>query len=170
MVLEIDNNIKPYYFILSGFCSWLLLAGFLVSPSTYASVQQSDALDGSGQVAKSIINVVRNVPLIYIASFACLSATIGMAWLWYRFRSNHVWISRYLVVLTFLSPTLSHSAVGLGSAILNIYSNQNGQWSITAIITVSIVGLWFMISSGLYIVYEFITLPYLKELKGVRTF
>jgi len=98
MVLEIDNNIKPYYFILSGFCSWLLLAGFLVSPSTYASVQQSDALDGSGQVAKSIINVVRNVPLIYIASFACLSATIGMAWLWYRFRSNHVWISRYLVV------------------------------------------------------------------------
>ncbi|EHK19874.1 uncharacterized protein TRIVIDRAFT_138653, partial [Trichoderma virens Gv29-8] len=157
MILEIDHNIKPYYFILSGFCSWLLLAGFLVSPSTYASVQQSDALDNSGKVGESIIHVVRNVPLIYIASFACLSATIGMVWLWYKFRSNHVWTSRYLIV-----PTLMHSAVGLGSAILNIYSNQHGQWSITAIITVSIVGVWFIISSGLYIVYDFIILPYLK--------
>lgn len=63
-----------------------------------------------------------------------------------------------------------HSAVGLSSAILNIYSNQGGQWSITAIVTVSIVGVWFVISVGLYIVYDFIILPYLKVLNSTRAF
>lgn len=98
MILEIDNSINPYYFIFAGFCSWLLLAGFLVSPSTYASVQHTNALDKSGAVGKSIINAVRNVPLIYIASFACLGATVGLIWLWHRWRPNQIWISRYLIV------------------------------------------------------------------------
>ncbi|PTB40413.1 hypothetical protein M441DRAFT_70211 [Trichoderma asperellum CBS 433.97] len=163
MILEIDNSINPYYFIFAGFCSWLLLAGFLVSPSTYASVQHTNALDKSGEVGKSIINAVRNVPLIYIASFACLGATVGLIWLWHRWRLNHIWISRYLIV-----PTLMHSAVGLGTAILNIYSIQGGQWSITAIVTVSIVGAWLVISVGLYILYNFFLLPRLKELPGTR--
>jgi hypothetical protein len=98
MVLEIDNLINPYYFILAGFFTWLLLAGFLVSPSTYASVQQSNALDRSGAVGKSVISAVRNVPLIYIASFACLGATVGICWLWHRWRFNCVWVRRYVVV------------------------------------------------------------------------
>lgn len=98
MILEIDNSISSYYFIFAGFCSWLLLAGFLVSPSTYASVQHTNALDKSGAVGKSIITAVRNVPLIYIASFACLGATVGLIWLWHRWRLNHIWISRYLIV------------------------------------------------------------------------
>lgn len=61
-----------------------------------------------------------------------------------------------------------HSAIGLGTAILNIYSIQGGQWSITAIVTVSIVGSWFVISVGLYILYNFVLLPRLKELPGTR--
>lgn len=61
-----------------------------------------------------------------------------------------------------------HSAVGLGTAILNVYSIQSGQWSITAIVTVSIVGAWFVISTGLYVMYNFILLPRLKELPSTR--
>jgi hypothetical protein len=61
-----------------------------------------------------------------------------------------------------------HSAVGLATAILNIYSIQNGRWSITAIITVSIVGTWFIISVILYVVYDFFLLPRLKEIPGTR--
>lgn len=98
MILEIDNNISPYYFIFAGFFSWLLLAGFLISPSTYTSVQQSNALNKSGAVGKTIISTVRNVPLIYIASFACLGATAGLCWLWYRWSRNHVWTNRYLIL------------------------------------------------------------------------
>lgn len=98
MILEIDNSVQPYYFIFAGFFSWLLLAGFLVSPSTYTSVQQSNAFDKSGAVGKSIISAVRNVPLIYVASFACLGATAGLCWLWYRWSSNHVWTNRYIIL------------------------------------------------------------------------
>ncbi|KAI9146669.1 hypothetical protein HJFPF1_13574 [Paramyrothecium foliicola] len=92
MILEIDKNISPHYFLTVGFFSWLLLAGFLVSPSTYASVKESSTLDSS------VMNAVRNVPLLYIASFACLFATAGLGWLWWRWGHNYVWVNRYVIV------------------------------------------------------------------------
>ena len=92
MILEIDKNISPHYFLTVGFFSWLLLAGFLVSPSTYASVKESSTLNGS------VLNAVRNVPLLYIASFACLFASAGLGWLWWRWGHNYIWVNRYVIV------------------------------------------------------------------------
>lgn len=97
MILEVDAA-HPGYFFLAGVLSWLLLAGFLVSPSTYASIKESDALDDTGKVGQSLMSAVRNVPLLYIASFACLIATAGLGWLWWRWRHNYVWIKRYVIV------------------------------------------------------------------------
>lgn len=97
MMLEVDST-HPGYLFLAGFLSWLLLAGFLVSPSTYASARESDALDDTGKVGQSLMSAVRNVPLLYIASFACLIATAGLGWLWWRWRHNYVWVKRYVIV------------------------------------------------------------------------
>lgn len=97
MILHMDK-IQPYYFGLAGFFSWLLLAGFLVSPSTYASVRYLDAPEETGDVGKAVMKAVRNIPLIFIASFACLIATVGIGWLWVKWHRNYVWINRYLVV------------------------------------------------------------------------
>lgn len=97
-ILEIDKTIDPWYFVVAGILSWLLLAGFLMSPSTYASVQESSALKNTGKVGESVMTAVRNVPLIYIASFACLIATAGLGLLWMKWRSNFIWVNRYLVV------------------------------------------------------------------------
>jgi hypothetical protein len=92
MILEIDKNISPHYFLTVGFFSRFLLAGFLVSPSTYASVEESSTLDGS------VMNAVHNVPLLYIALFACLFAAAGLGWLWWQWGHNYVWVNRYVIV------------------------------------------------------------------------
>ncbi|KAK4073314.1 hypothetical protein Purlil1_13077 [Purpureocillium lilacinum] len=157
-ILHIDKVIEPWYFIAAGIFTWLLLAGFLMSPSTYASVQESKALTDTGAVGKSLMTAVRNVPLIYLACFACLIATVGLVILWRKWKSNVVWVNRYLVV-----PTLMHSAMGLGSSLLNVYSMQDGQWSITAIITVVVIGLWFVLSIALFVLYDRFMVPGLKK-------
>lgn len=98
MVLEAEGGIALIYFILAGFFSWLLLAGFLISPSTYASVRDLEVPAGVG---KSIFDTVRHLPLAIIASVACALATIGMLLLWWIWRHNYVWICRCLVVCVF---------------------------------------------------------------------
>lgn len=97
IILEVDSTHSGYLF-LAGFLSWLLLASFLVSPSTYASLRESDTLNGAGKVGQSLIGAVRNVPLLYITSFACLIATAGLGWLWWRWCHNYVWVKRYVIV------------------------------------------------------------------------
>lgn len=60
-------------------------------------------------------------------------------------------------------PTLMHSAMGLGSSLLNVYSMQDGQWSITAIITVVVIGVWFVLSIALFVLYDRFMVPGLKK-------
>lgn len=74
--------------------AWLLLAGYLVFPSTFASIQKSDVLNKAGEIGRSVDHVVRNVPLIYFASFLCLLSSAGLAWFWWQRRHNYVWVLR----------------------------------------------------------------------------
>ncbi|GJN67152.1 hypothetical protein PLICBS_001176 [Purpureocillium lilacinum] len=157
MILRMDKEIKPYYFGLAGFFSWLLLAGFLVSPTTYSSVRYIDAPKQTGDIGKAVMYAVRNIPLIFIASFACIIAAVGLAWLWTRWHHNHIWVHRYLVI-----PTMLHSLMGLISTLLNVYGTQEGQWSITAIISVAIIGTCLISSTTAYVTYEYVLLPKLK--------
>jgi len=176
MILRMDKEIKPYYFGLAGFFSWLLLAGFLVSPTTYSSVRYLDAPKQTGDIGKAVMHAVRNIPLIFIASFACIIAAVGLAWLWTRWHHNHIWIHRYLVMYVLprfpaspfgseayiSSPTMLHSLMGLISTLLNVYGTQEGQWSITAIISVAIIGACLISSTTAYVTYEYVLLPKLK--------
>jgi len=60
------------------------------------------------------------------------------------------------------SPTMLHSLMGLISTLLNVYGTQEGQWSITAIISVAIIGAWLISSTTAYVTYEYFLLPKLK--------
>jgi hypothetical protein len=66
-------------------------------------------------------------------------------------------------VLTECRPVLSNSAIGLLSTILRIYAEQGGEWSITAVITGSIILTWFAASGVLFIYIEWILIPRLKS-------
>lgn len=47
------------------------------------------------------------------------------------------------------------SAVGLTTTLINVYTAQHGYWSVTAIITIIIIALYFGATFTLTIIYKF---------------
>jgi hypothetical protein len=94
MLLQLDC-IPWWHNFLSSLAGWVLLAGYLVVPGTFTSLQKSDSLkDGMGVniAEKAIISTVQNPPLIAIAcSLLCLGAGI-MAWLFWKWKDNYIWL------------------------------------------------------------------------------
>ncbi|KAH6972696.1 hypothetical protein EDB80DRAFT_512594, partial [Ilyonectria destructans] len=142
------------YSTAAALCSWLLLAGYFISPSTYASIGESDTLNNSGKVGKSSMKAVQNLPLVKYTVCGCsyllhnCDFGIDMA-LETSTYCNHFWVKRYVAVLI-----LTNSAMGLISTILNIYTVRYGQWFIKAVITGSIIGAWLLFSAITFIVYD----------------
>lgn len=95
-----------YYSALAGIFSWMLLAGYLISPSTYASFGDSEALDKAGGAGKSLMKAVRNTPLIVLASTFCIVATLVLVALWRRHRDNYIWIQRHIITCVLLVSIL----------------------------------------------------------------
>lgn len=97
MVLEMQESIGLRYFVLAGFLSWLMLAGLLVSPSTYSSVR-FHVIDQTGDIARVVVSSLLSIPLLCIALFLCVVATIGLVWLWWKMRRNHIWVSNQIIM------------------------------------------------------------------------
>ncbi|KAH3056564.1 hypothetical protein KXW16_005579 [Aspergillus fumigatus] len=65
MVLELENIHWSYNF-LSSFASWVLLAGYLVIPGTFTTLQKSENLKSGlqdGRAGKAILSTIQNPPL-----------------------------------------------------------------------------------------------------------
>jgi hypothetical protein len=56
-----------------------------------------------------------------------------------------------------------HSATGLATTILNIYTAKNGLWSVTAIVTTVVTGVCTMFMLAMYILYDSILLARVKK-------
>jgi hypothetical protein len=98
MILDLDN-VPRLYNILAGFFSWLLLAGYIVLPGTFASIQNSRTLaNGAGKAGKLVVKAVQNAPLLYVAAFMCGISTCGLCWLWFEKHSNYVWVLNRLIL------------------------------------------------------------------------
>jgi hypothetical protein len=98
MVLGMDN-IPRLHNILAGCFSWLLLAGYIVLPGTFASIQNSRTLsDGAGKAGKLVVKAVQNAPLLYVAAFMCGISTGGMCWLWFKQQDNYLWLLNRLIL------------------------------------------------------------------------
>ena len=91
------EEIGVLYTISAAVFIWLILAGYLVIPNIFTSLQSSKALSGSkgGQVIQS---TVQNVQLLPFAGALCLIGTVGISWLWSRWRRNYVWLIRNIFV------------------------------------------------------------------------
>lgn len=92
MHLQLDE-ISTRHYILAGFSTWILLAGFIFFPGTFASLRNSETAKGSGEEPdQAILNTVQNVPLIWLAGFCCGFGALGMSWLWWRWQENYLWL------------------------------------------------------------------------------
>lgn len=89
LLIRLDE-IPRWHNVLCAFCSWLLLAGYLVFPATFTTVQER-AEDGDG-VPVFVADAVGNVGLLWVAGGCCVVGAVGLGWLWVRWWWQWVWL------------------------------------------------------------------------------
>ena len=61
MLLALDS-IPRLHNMLAGFFTWILLAGFVLFPGTFTSLQ-NESVVSTGEVGKKVLDAVGHVPL-----------------------------------------------------------------------------------------------------------
>jgi drug/metabolite transporter superfamily protein YnfA len=159
MLLDLDK-IPRLHNILAAFSTWVLLAGYLVFPATFNSLRQNQKLDqqlDSGLEAQ-ILKQVKNAPLLYVAAIACGIGVGGCLWIWLQHRKNYIWVINRIFL-----PVFMNSLAGLISTLVNVYSAQQGQYSITAKVTVTVTGACTAVAAGLFLLYNNLALEKVKK-------
>lgn len=94
MLLGMDN-IPRSHNLFASFSTWILLAGFIVVPGTFVSVEDNKTLQKGAKNSKvehAVLDTVKHASLMWVAGFCCLVGSAGMVWLWWRWRRNYVWL------------------------------------------------------------------------------
>lgn len=165
MLLQQDD-IPLLHNVLASVFVWLLLAGFLVFPGTFTSLQASVDKQGdndndhtfSKEAAKLIVKSIKNIPLLVIAIVMCGISAIGMLVLTVLHAKNYVWIVNKLFL-----PGMTNSLAGLVSTLIGVYSQQHGTWSITARTTAITEGASLAVCGGLFLFCRMLLLRKVKE-------
>ena len=90
--MKIDVPKILYANMLASLFTWLLLAGFIVLPATFASIRNSRALDDMGKAGKVVISAAQNIPLLWVAGICCVCGASGLLWLWWGQSHNYIWL------------------------------------------------------------------------------
>jgi hypothetical protein len=96
MVMSVQANLTAMKLDIYGVIfSWLILAGYVVLPNTFTSLQNADSLAATTG-GKAIQDAVRNVPLLPFAGVLCCIGAAGSCWLWWLQRRNYVWLVSHI--------------------------------------------------------------------------
>ncbi|KAI8648890.1 hypothetical protein NCS56_01505400 [Fusarium sp. Ph1] len=123
--------------------------GFVLFPGTFTSLSHASLLSQS-QAGRTVQGVVRNTPLPVVGILCCTLGIASIVWISWGLRSNYVWLRDRMLV-----PELLNSAVALLTSLINVYTAHDGEWSVTAIVTVCIVGSWGALMGALLGICEF---------------
>ncbi|KAL2795467.1 hypothetical protein BJX66DRAFT_350479 [Aspergillus keveii] len=152
MLLDLDY-IPWYYNVISSITNWVLLAGYLVIPGTFTSLQKSDLLNddmSTNETGQAIVASIQNPPILAIACAFLVMGLTGMVWLFWKRRDNYIWLINRLLA-------------GLLTTLVNIYTAKNGDWSIMAVLTTIITGLTFSVSVAFTTLFKFVKLERLRR-------
>ena len=90
MVLK-SNEIPEWDNIRATVSLWILLAGFIVLPGTFTSLQNSKSFSDS-EAGKVVQRAVQNVSLLGIAGICFVLGAIGIRGLWNKWPQEYVWL------------------------------------------------------------------------------
>lgn len=175
MLLSIDS-IPKIYNLLAAFSTWILLAGYVLLPGTFTSLQniptpidpsdpEYNPNDPPNAVEVWILERVRNTPLLVIAAICSALGVIGMCGLWFRWRRNYVWIINRIFL-----PGALNSLAGIISTIVNVHTAQQGKYSLTAIVSVTVTAVSAMVNGTLWLVYSNWALKRVQEMHAKEYF
>jgi hypothetical protein len=85
MLIEYDN-LPLGSSLLALFFTWILLAGYLVFPGTFTSINH---FSGESAPKTLLVLAVRNLPLLWTAAVCCGIGACGIVWLWWKLRANY---------------------------------------------------------------------------------
>ena len=77
--------------------NWALLAGYLVVPGTFTSLQSSDQVEHvlqANKAGRTVLHTIQNPPLLSISCCLLLGGLAAFAWLLHfaKLRSNYIWL------------------------------------------------------------------------------
>lgn len=96
MLTEEDQMSMKYNFIV-GAANWSLLAGYLVIPGTFTSLQNSIRVEEAlreNETGRSVLRTLQNPPLLAIACLFLAAGFAALAWLLRvrKLRKNYTWL------------------------------------------------------------------------------
>ena len=154
-----QDTIPRLHNILAAFFVWLILAGFLVFPGTFKTLDAASSdNDTEGNAAKVILDGVKNLPLLVIGAIACGVSLAGMGILALRHVRNYVWLLNKLFM-----PGIANGTAGLISTLIGVYSSHNGIWSITAKVTAIIEGCYLGVCIALFVIIDQVFLSKVRQ-------
>jgi hypothetical protein len=127
---------------------WIVLAGFLVLPSSFPTIQT--ILPAGDTKLQNVVHDAQHIPLLAIGFTCCGIGAIGLSYLWWRFKHNYVWL-----LSTIFVPGMFSGFSGLISTFVNLYgSKTNGvHYGTTTIATIAAIGGYTAICSFLTLIY-----------------
>ncbi|KAJ7067367.1 hypothetical protein C8F01DRAFT_980254 [Mycena amicta] len=153
MLLALDS-IPTMYNLLTSFFTWILLAGFVLFPGTFTSLQEKPQSTALGITAA---NVIKHVS--YVVAWACTGiGAAGMLWLWFRWYANYIW----LVNRIFL-PGLLNSLAGVISTLSSVLGAQDATLSIASTSTIIVTSATAGVCGILTAFYMFVLIRSLKK-------
>ncbi|TFK69990.1 hypothetical protein BDN72DRAFT_839599 [Pluteus cervinus] len=156
MLLALDK-IPPAYTLLANFFTWILLAGFLLFPGTFTSLQTVQNTS-SNEVERKLVSAITHVPLFVIAFLCTGIGAAGMCWLWWRWKYNYIWVTEKIFI-----PGLMNSIAGIISTLSSVFGAQGGEFSKTSKITIVVTSTIAVICGLLVVIYQFWLLRTVKQ-------
>ncbi|KAI6032667.1 hypothetical protein F5J12DRAFT_180532 [Pisolithus orientalis] len=153
MILAIDY-IPNWYTVIAGLSTWMLLAGFVLFPGTFASW----ATRPTDTAEYEIATFIRNMPLLVIASVCTGLGSAAMVWLWWRWRRNYIWVVSRVFV-----PGLLNSVAGVISTVTNAYETQGNLSSSNVRATIVVTGTVAVICGVLVVIYQWVFIRRLRK-------
>ncbi|KAF7978392.1 hypothetical protein HWV62_785 [Athelia sp. TMB] len=156
MLLALDG-IPKIHNLAASFATWILLAGFVLFPGTFTSLQQENG-EGLGGAGAAVLGVVQHVPLFVIAWICTGIGAIMMIYLWYRWQKNYIW-----VVNRIFMPGLLNSLAGLLSTLSSVLGVQHSTLSVTSKSTIIVVSAVAGVCGILVLFYQFVLIAQVKK-------
>ncbi|KAJ5267689.1 hypothetical protein N7478_010497 [Penicillium angulare] len=154
-MLREEAEVQFTYNIIASTANWVLLAGYLVVPGTFTSLQTSNqvesALNHNG-AGRHILHTIHNPPLLGIACLFLMVGAFALLWLFHFRQLRYVYT--WLINKIFM-PVSLNAAAGLLTTLVNIYTSRAGHWSVMALATAVITGFTTLAFSLLFCVYRF---------------
>ncbi|KAH8742505.1 hypothetical protein F5883DRAFT_363751, partial [Diaporthe sp. PMI_573] len=123
MVLE-SYDAPQRYNVAAAVSLWTLLAGFIVLPATFTSLE---SVKVNNETSEILHGIAEPIPLLCLSAVCCLTGLVGTILLWIKFRHNYVWLLGHL-----FGPGLLNATSGLITVLVGVYASHNGEWSMTA--------------------------------------